>query len=55
MWTFGKKHVYVHILVANSFFSSATLGQKITHLDNNKRNNSVRNLDILGQKIIEKR
>ena len=53
MLTFGKKHVYVHILIANSFFATSISGQKITHIDNNKRNNSIKNLVILDENYIK--
>lgn len=49
----GKKHVYVHILIASSFFSTSMSGQKITHIDNNKRNNSIKNLVILDENYIK--
>ena len=48
---FGSKHVYVHILIASSFFSTSLSDKKIIHIDGNKTNNDIKNLDILYKKL----
>lgn len=43
------KHAYVHLIVADSFFIGGIKGRKITHVNKNRRINSIKNLDILNE------
>lgn len=45
------KHHYVHKLVANRFFASdVDKTKKVVHIDGNKRNNFLANLEIRDRK-----
>lgn len=45
-----RKNFYVHRLVAEHFIKPIPAGYVVNHLDYNKKNNSVENLEIVTQK-----
>ena len=46
----NRKNFYVHRLVAEHFLREIAGGEVVNHLDYNKKNNNVENLEIISQK-----
>lgn len=42
-----QKTIYVHRLVANAYFGAPEKGMQINHIDGNKHNNDVSNLEYV--------
>lgn len=48
--TFGSKRDYVHRIVAKSFLDCDIKGRDVNHIDGDKRNNNIANLEVCNRK-----
>lgn len=44
----GRKQFYVHQVVAQAFLGDWRPGKRVRHIDGNKKNNAVANLEVMG-------